>query len=404
MLRRILLLNVPFSVRLAAGLWIALAVGVCGRAAFSDPLKQSVVPIYRSAGEHFLSGASLYSANPPHDVFRYPPPAAAGFAVLAVLPEKTGAILWRLFGLGAFAWGLRRFQLAAAPDLPRARVGWLWAAAAPLLLPSFNNGQGNVLLTAAMLHAAATLMTAQPWRSAGWLAFAIGLKLYPLAPAALLVLTAPKRLLPRLILAVAAAAAVPFLLQSPSYVLESYREFAGYCGTDDRQAAPIDRAPRDWTIVPRAFADVVVPAKAQLGVSAVTGMVCAGLTLLAARRGRGPEAGLMLGLLWMTVFGPATENPTYSLLAPVGGWALATARTPGRLILAVAAFLLLLAPVLRALFPTSEVVPLRTAQPAAAVLLSAVFAVPGPVRAAGTVSPAAPANFLRGLPSGTAPG
>jgi hypothetical protein len=365
-LRSVPFQNVPFTVRLAVGLWVALVAGVTVRVAKSHPYRQSVVPIYRSAGEHFLEGRPLYCANPPHDVFRYPPPAAAGFCWLALLDEHVGAIVWRLIGILAFATGLRRFQRAFEPEMSLPSRGLLWACAAPLILPSFNNGQGNVLVAAASLHAAAGLPRAAPLLSAAWLALAAGLKLYPLAPAALFVIAAPWRLLPRLVVAVALVFASPFLLQDSDYVVARYAEFVQYCGTDDRQATILDRAPRDWTVVPRAWEDIVISARITLAVSAAAGLACALAVLIAHRRGTAVETAFVLGLTWMTVFGPATENPTYSLLAAPAAWAVSVARKP---YLAGFVFVLLLLPVLRGLFPTSEVWPLRTVQPCAALLL-----------------------------------
>jgi hypothetical protein len=113
-----------------------------------------------------------------------------------------------------------------------------------------------------------------------------------------------------------------------------------YCGADDRQAGVLDRAPRDWTIVPRAWFDLAVPGKLALAVSAVAGMGCAGAVLSARKYGTAAELACTLGLAWMTVFGPATENPTYSLLAGPCAWAIVASRRPW---LAMAAFVLLLA-------------------------------------------------------------
>ncbi|MGL4421799.1 MAG: hypothetical protein ACRCZF_14115, partial [Gemmataceae bacterium] len=79
-----------------------------------------------------------------------------------------------------------------------------------------------------------------------------------------------------------------------------------------------------------------------------------------------------LGLVWMTVFGPATENPTYTLLAPVAAGAVASTRGLLRGLSILAAVLLLM-PILRGMFATSEFWPLRTAQPLAGFLLVPVI-------------------------------
>ena len=81
---------------------------------------------------------------------------------------------------------------------------------------------------------------------------------------------------------------------------------------------------------------------------------------------------LMLGLLWMVLFGPATESNTYSILAPVG-WLLVGVRLPrAARFAAVIGIALLVAGVLRGAFPQDPEFSMSSLQPIGAFLLFGV--------------------------------
>jgi hypothetical protein len=360
----------PVAVRLALTVWVWLLVGIGARVAVSPPASQSVVPIYLGAAHRWLAGEDLYAYHPP-DVYRNPPGFAAGFAAFTLLPEKTAGLAWRVIGAAAFLLGLRAFTRHALPPLSPAQAGAFFTVAAVLVLPSLNNGQVNVLLAGAVLFGAADAARGRWWRAAAWLAFATWLKVYPLA-AGLLLCVAYPRLAWRLAVALAAGFAVPFLFQDPAYVLGEYTSFLHYIGTEDRTYSFPTQVPRDWTIVPRLWLDFVPPPPTAKVVSIVVGVAMAGLVWspLPSERWerRQIASATFLALVWMTLFGPATEIPTYTLLAPVVGAAVACWRG-WKAVAAWAAFGLTLAVVVRGAFPMTPVLPLQTGMPVAAAIL-----------------------------------
>jgi hypothetical protein len=362
-------LALPVSSRLAVCVWAGLTAGVFGRVLFSSPRSQTVVPIYLDAGWKWRESADLYAPTPGLDLYRYPPGMAALFAALTPLPEKAAGLLWRGASLAVFLVGLSRFRRAVVPEWSASRAGWLFALAAPLALPSLNNGQVNLLLAGCGLHGTAALAHGKWWSAAGWFAAMGWVKVYPLAVGLLAVLTAPRRLGPRLLALTAAGFAVPFLLADPGYVWEQYRNFAHRVTTDDRTHGELSRVPLDWTVLPRTWLDRL-PSEVTAGVSLLAAAVCGILSL----RDRTPALGpLCLGSVWMTAFGPATEMNTYSVLAGVAAYLVAAPgpRPRWATAAAVVGYGLLAASVVRCALPEDWRFQVLGPQPVGALLLAA---------------------------------
>lgn len=363
-----LLRRVP---RWGALAWVVLLAAVLGRVAFAKPTSGTVMPIYLTAGARWADGLNVYAPAPPHDVFRNPPGVAAFFAPWALLPEKTAGVLWRAVSALVYLTGLVRWVRTLPLDgVTDRRLGWFAFLSALLIIPSFNNGQVNVVLLGALLHGTVEAGRGYLWRAGAWVAFATFFKLYPLAYGLLLCVVHPRfalRLVPMLLL----FAAAPFALQRPEHVWDLHVGFVEFMEFESRFRLLLARWPWDWTMIPRAWLGADVPTGTAQVVAAAAGLAFAALVAVARRRGADAAfAAFSLGCVWMTLFGPATENATYALLAPVAAARVLLGRPLG-----LAAAALLSATILRGLFPTSEVLPLRTAQPfAAAVLLLATAA------------------------------
>ena len=383
---------IPLSTRWAICVWIVLLLGVFGRVAVARPTAQSVVPVYLMAGERWWNGEPLYAPPPPGlDVYRNPPGFAAFFAPLSQLPPKPVAILWRLINIGLFALGLRRFLAAVNPvSLPPRAEAMVWIVAAFLVLPAFNNGQANLPLVASALLGTAAAVRGHWWQASAWLMFATCMKVYPIALAGLLLLLAPRRLIGRLPLVLLVFLAAPFACQHPGYVLEQTFEFGHATDADERSDAPLERTLKGWTYPVRVWTGACVSEEAMHAAVLISGLALAGLVGFAARRNgiSPPLFGLVLclALLWMALFGPATEMNTYSILAPVG-WLLVMPHPPrfGRLFAGIGLGLLVIA-VLRGTIPNDPDYTLASLQPIGAFLLlcagvSAVLKTPHAVAA-----------------------
>ena len=321
---------IPLSVRWAGCLWFALLAGVTGRVVASPPASQTVVPIYLSGGGHWAAGEPLYAYDPlaDHDVYRNPPGFAAGFALLAPLPEKLTGVVWRLGSAAVFLVALARFRRFVVPDWSADRAALMFGLAVLVALPAVNNGQVNLLIAAAAVGGTGAAVAGRWWEAAGWFAVGGWLKVYPLAVGLLAGLIEPRRLLPRLLVVTMAGFAVPFVLADPGYVAEQYWAFVASQTADDRTLADLTRVPRDWTVIPRSWLGWVPPPSLAKAVMLTAAAGCAVWIGLWRSRPGAFGFALAMGLTWMTVFGPATESHTYAQLAGLSGWLVAA--TVGR--------------------------------------------------------------------------
>lgn len=316
--RRQFTVNLAYWV--AFWVWVAMIAGVTGRAISVGPEKGSVVPIYLGAGARWIAGEPLYARDLGTDLYRNPPGVAVLFAPLSLLPEKPVAIAWRLACVALYGFGIHRLIRDVLPSLSPWRQSGVWVMAAVFMLPAFNNGQINLLITATALFGVTAAAKGRWWEAAVWLAGCGWLKLYTYAVGLLVCVIFPKQLSWRMGVISLGLFVLPFVCQNPSYVLDRHKEFVEETRADDRSNAKPVRAPRDWTVIARGITGEPVPRLISISMSLVAAVAFAWVVW----KGQRPQplnvvAPLCLGLIWLTLFGPATEVNTYSVLAPVIG-------------------------------------------------------------------------------------
>jgi hypothetical protein len=162
-------------------------------------------------------------------------------------------------------------------------------------------------------------------------ALATAIKVYPLAVGLLLVAVFPRRFLPRLVLALAVLAALPFLCQRFDYVAGEYAAWYERLreGDESRKYWPLHMAYRDLWLLFRV-AHVSIGSRGYLVVQLLSATGCALLCLAGRWRGW-PACTLLLTVLtlgscWMMLCGPSTESCTYVLMAPTLAWGLVGGR------------------------------------------------------------------------------
>jgi hypothetical protein len=370
---RINWLALPLASRWAVIVWAALVGGVLGRVVASKPRSQTVVPIYLVAGQRWVASKDLFEPIPGLDLFRYPPVVAAAFVPFSEMPEKLAEVLWRGLSVAVFLMGLWRFRRTLATELTPTRAGLLFALAALLVVQALNNGQANLLLAGAVLNGAAAVARGRWWEAAAWFGLAGWLKLYTFAFGLLVGLLHPRQFGPRLLAVTLVGAALPFACQAPDYVLSQYREFVENLGADDRTYANLYRTTRDWAICPRVWFDWNPPPSVRTAVSLVAALAAAGLVRCAASRRDALFLAILLGSVWITAFGPATESNTYSVLAGVAAYLVVWPNPRPRWATAAAwaGYALLAATILRGLSPADWKFQVLGPQPVGTLLLAA---------------------------------
>jgi hypothetical protein len=358
-------------------IWALLLIGISIRVACA-PHSHNLYPVFGDAGRHWVSGVGLYEFRPWNDPFRYSPLVAVFFVPFSLLPDVPAALLWRLASLVVFLSGLDRFSRLVLPGplTPAGRAGLLLLVL-PLAIGSINNGQSNALVIGLLLLGVAAVADRR-WNLA---AVAVGLaclfKLYPIAVGLLLAVLYPRRFSWRLALALAAGFALPFLLQRSDYVIDQYGGWLNHLVENQlRKFLPTDLRYRDFRLLCEACGVAVgdrTVLRVQLLAAALAGLVCLGAALARWPQRRLLTLLLNLGCCWMTVFGPASESSTYTLLAPTAAWALLAAWSGRRLLgvrgLVLTSYVLLLCAQVGNWFPRQVTMLIMSAQPLAALLL-----------------------------------
>jgi hypothetical protein len=363
--------------QLALVVWVAIIAGVAGRVAFGPLRSQTVVPIYLNAAERWTRGEDVYAVQPPLDIYRYPPPVTPLFVPLTWVPERVAGLAWRAIGVAVLLTGLGVWvRHGLSRPLTGGQRGAVFALAALPTLPSLNNGQVNVLLAGLLLLGATAAARSRGVRAGLWLAVAAVVKVYPVAAALLIALGRPRRIVAAVLIGCAVLAAVPFLFHNPEPVADEYRTFVRLMRSDDRTQGDPKRWPRDALLLLRVWA-AAPPVEAYRALQLAVAAGMAGLVLSVTRRTRDPRVlaplGMHLGCVWMTVFGPATETHTYTLLGPTAAATVVLA-WPGRwrFGLALAGYGLLVSPTIRDMFPNGVAWQLLAPQPLGALLILAV--------------------------------
>jgi hypothetical protein len=310
--------------RITIAIWALAYLGLCARTLVKVE-KSSVYPDFSSAGDHWIHGNDLYVRGGKNE-FRYSPLVAAFFVPFDLLPNRVGEFLWRSLNFCVFLAGL---YYCCKADLPmplslRQRCGE-FLLCIPLAIGSLNNAQSNPLVLGLLLFAAGTALRRRWSICCIAITLATCFKLYPIAFGMLLALMYPRKMIWRLMVCLVAAAVLPFVLQHATYVMDQYSVWVHYLSTEDRQRGPIADWYKDFRALWRVYIMPMRPLT-YLIIEVLTAAMIA-LTCLIARLKKMPDGMLVaftlsLACCWMTVMGPATESPTYILVAPAIAWAL----------------------------------------------------------------------------------
>ena len=210
--------------------WALLGVVFAGMSLylFFNPDRTGVVPNYRFASSHWWLGESMYPGGT-HG-FLYAPTFAVLFTPFHLIqPAVLGEIMWRLFGMGLFGWGLWRLasilneKSSGRRDFDSA-FALLVLLGVPASLAAINNGQTNLALSASLLLFCIGIRN-EKWNfAAACLTLALVLKPISVAPWLLaFAVFAPIRI--PLLGGLVAVGVVGFIHPDPAYALGQWGEF-----------------------------------------------------------------------------------------------------------------------------------------------------------------------------------
>ncbi len=285
--------------------------------------------IFRASFGHLVSNLNLYAPFPSEhlDLFKYSPTFAFCTLPLAFMPLWAGTLVWNLLNAGVFIagiWvigGVTIHGVAVQEQQEsqsRITAIMLWICAVELLT-STQNFQSNALVAGFAMLAVGAWEREKAWQAALFLALSFHIKIYGLAPIALMVLYPRKG---RFLLGFSAwllvLTALPLLIISPENLLWQYANW--------RELLRSDHAASYGASVMSILAPLLPTVRSVSALQAASLVVqCAPLAWLLLRR-KSPEPLkrlLLLAsmLLWMVIFNHKAESPTFVIaVAGVALW------------------------------------------------------------------------------------
>ncbi len=213
--------------RLAIGLWIALATAVCVKSIVQGG-EHTVYPVYAWGSRHWWADQPLHAEYPELKIYiyRYSPTFAILFTPLALLPDWLGASLWGILSVAMSVWALRLMVREMLPGAgpPRREAAFL-ALTAIGSMSSIWSGQSNSLLLALVIFAAVAIIHQRWWTASCLLALPVFIKIWPLAAVLLFMAFWPKQLSWRFMIVAMALALLPFFTRPLGVVMEQYQQW-----------------------------------------------------------------------------------------------------------------------------------------------------------------------------------
>lgn len=328
------------SVRIAWALWcIALVAMVIVVA--RNPDKRTVTTPYRQAAIAFRDSQPVYS--PGRTGWLYPIQSAMVFVPFATEPRVIGEVLWRITGIGLFAFAIWRLAMRCGVRAPQANHNLFLLLSIFALPPAFSsmrNGQMNLEQAALFALACADMMEKKWWRTAIWLGLAIACK--PIAIVVVLLFTALNRpLWWRVPMVMVVVAALPYAHPDWGYVAEQYR--AGLSKVLESSDPRDIEGWRPADITSLLGSAGLHPSHSTMNaVRALIALVTLGLAYQASRvfdRVTFCALALALACSYLMLFNPRNEASTFAILGPpvavLIAWSLVQNKTSPRSVVLV---------------------------------------------------------------------
>lgn len=327
--------SLPLAQRIALTLWITLFIALTVKTILK-PTSHSVFPVYFQAGISWWQQVDIYQVNQGLDHYRYSPTAAIFFSAFTFMGITLGAILWNFCSIVIFILGCNRFRktMLFHGSTINKECGGFFIICLFAALSGVWNSQCNAFIVGLILLGATDLIEAKNNRAALFLALAFMIKSTILPILALLVLIKPFPLLPKLLLAITFLLLFPFLTLPTSFVIAEYQSWYFHLQETKGLRWPGFRdAWYGWLVFqeqlhPGNFNDQLwsIPTNTTYKILQLsTGLATAVLILIwkttVTDKVELTFRTITLGMVWILLFGPASEFPTFAFIAPFLGWA-----------------------------------------------------------------------------------
>lgn len=304
--------------------WCVLAVVVAVKCIVRPDL-HSDFPIYWDTGRDWWFPGKFQPFSPDWYVSfinrQMAPLLAESLAPFCIWPMWLGSLLWSLTGLGGMYWALTVGLRRLLPEWSVAERAAVTLMAPWCGLNSLYNGQLNVPIAACLLAGMAAI-ACRRWVWAGvLLALPVHTKTYPIAVGMVLAALFPRRLLPAFALALIGLGLLPFATHPADVVTARYQGWFQFLLRGENYAYHPEFG-FDSQDVRLLISTWIRPigVRAFLPVQVASGILVLGCALWRRRR-TGDDVDTLvyayiLSSMWLVLFGPCTQTPTYLLAGP----------------------------------------------------------------------------------------
>lgn len=266
--------------------------------------------IFKNSFYHLLTNANLYSSYPAEygDLYKYSPTFAFFMGMFYPLPDLAGLTLWNLLNVLVFAYAIYSLQFSA----PKTRV-FLFLYIIFELILSTQNAQSNALMAGLLILAFCDLEKGRSVRAGIWLAVGAFIKVYSLA-GALLLLLYPNRFRSAVSLGISTAVLffIPLIAIDWNSLLAQYHNWFQLIVSDS--SASTGMSIMAYTSLAGWPKVVVMLIGLLLLLNAFIRYI--GESDVSARKKL-----LSLLLIWIVIFNPKAESPTFIIaLTGVALW------------------------------------------------------------------------------------
>lgn len=274
--------------------------------------------IFKYVYWHTADLQNLYSNYPEYlDSNHYGPVFSVFIAPFALLPDGLGCILWNIANVCILLWGIYSLPISLKK---RTIIAWICAHEALTALFSF---QFNIALTGIILLSFSYLIKKKEIQSAFFIAFGTLVKLYGIVGLAFFFFTKNKlKFILGSFIAFALLFAVPMMISSPAFVIQSYSDWYHSLAHKNELNASLTSF-QDISlmgIVRRATGNINIPNMPFL----LGGLILFGLPYTRINQYKYLGFRLMLlasTLIFTVIFSSGSESPTYIIaFAGVAVW------------------------------------------------------------------------------------